>query len=53
MHEKLTCTITPGSMTLLNCEIYKHGRVSTVADTELILLIVHLIRPLGSIPSVG
>ena len=30
-------------MSLLNCEIYQRGRVSTVADTELILTIVQLI----------
>ena len=29
------------------------GRVSGVADAELILLIAHLIRPPGSIPGVG
>ena len=33
---------TPVSMSLLNCEIYQRGRVSRVADTELLLLIVHL-----------
>ena len=27
---------TPVSMSLLNCEIYQRGRVSRVADTELI-----------------
>ena len=43
LYEKLSCTITPGSMSLLNCEIYQRGRVSTVADTELILTITHLI----------
>ena len=53
LQEKLSCTITPGSMSLLNCEIYKRGRVSTVADTKLLLLITHLIRPPGSIPGVG
>ena len=42
-------------MSLLNCEIYQRGRVSVyrVTDTELILLIAHLIRPPGSIPGVG
>ena len=39
-------------MSLLNCEIYQH-EVSRVADTELIQLIAHLIRPPGSIPGVG
>ena len=29
-------------MSLLNCEIYQRGRVSRVADTELVLLIAHL-----------
>ena len=29
------------------------GRVSRVTDTELVLLITHLIRPPGSIPGVG
>ena len=43
----------PGNMALLKCEIYQHGRVSGVAETELILLIAHLIRPSGSIPDVG
>ena len=43
LYEKLSWTITPGSMSLLNCEIYQRGRVSTVADTELILMIAHLI----------
>ena len=40
-------------MSLLNCEIYQRGRVSRVADTELLLLIAHLTRPPGSIPGVG
>ena len=43
LHEKLSCTITPGSISLYNCEIYQRGRVSTVADTEHILTIVDLI----------
>ena len=43
----------PGSMRLLNCEIYQRGRVPMVDDTELLLLIAHLIRPPGSIPGVG
>ena len=30
-------------MSVLNCKIYQRWRVSTVADIELILLIVHLI----------
>ena len=33
---------SPGSMNLLNCMIYQRGRVSSVADTELMLLIAHL-----------
>ena len=45
--------ITPGSMSLLNCEIYQRGRMSKVADTELLLLIAHLILTPGSIPGVG
>ena len=53
LHEKLSCTITPGSMSLLNCEIYQRGRVSRVTDTELILVIAHLIKPPGSITGVG
>ena len=36
--------ITPGSMSMLNCEIYQRGRVSRIA---------HLIQPPGSIPGVG
>ena len=40
-------------MSLLNCEIYQRGTVSRVADTKIILLIAHLIRPSGSIPGVG
>ena len=27
LHEKLSCTKTPGSMSLLNCEIYQCGSV--------------------------
>jgi len=42
-YEKLSCTIPPGSMSLLYCEIYQRGRVSRVADTELVLLIAQLI----------
>ena len=34
VHEKLAFTITPGSVSLLNCEIYQRGRVSRVADTD-------------------
>ena len=37
------CHFTPGSISLLNSEIYQRGRVSRVVDTELILLIAHLI----------
>ena len=40
-------------MLLLNYENHQRGRVSRLADTELILLIAHLIRPPGSIPGVG
>ena len=43
LHEKLSCTITLGSMSLLNCEIYQRRRVSAFAGIELILLIAHLI----------
>ena len=53
MHEKLSCTITPWSMSLLNYEIYQRGWASRVADIELVLLITHLIWPPGSIPGVG
>ena len=42
LYEKLSCTITPGIMCLLDNEIYQRGRVSRVADMEL-LLIAHLI----------
>ena len=52
LHEKHNCTITPGSMSLLNCEIYQRGRLSRVADTELTLLIAYLIQPPGPIPGV-
>ena len=45
--------ITPGSMSLLNLEIYHRRRVFRVAGTELILLIAHLIQQPGSIPDVG
>ena len=38
---------------MLNCEIHQRAQVSTVADMELILLIIHLIWPPGSIPGVG
>ena len=34
LYGKLSCTITPVSMSLLNCEIYQRGRVSRVADTR-------------------
>ena len=37
-------------MNLLICEIYQRGRVSRVADTELILLIAYIIRPPGTFP---
>ena len=37
----------------VNCHSHQHDRVSRVADTELILLIAHLIRQPGSIPGVG
>ena len=43
LYEKLSCNITLGSISLLNCEIYQRGRVSTVADTEHILTIADLI----------
>ena len=42
LHEKLSCTITPGCMSLINCEIYQRGWVSKVSDTELLLVIAHL-----------
>jgi len=45
--------MSSGSMNLLNCEVYQRGRVSRVADTELILSIAHLTRLPGSIPGVG
>ena len=41
LHEKLSCNLTPGSMSLLDCEIYQRERVSRVADTEFILLLAH------------
>ena len=34
LHEKLSCIITPESVSLLNCEIYQRGRVSRAADTD-------------------
>ena len=34
--------ISPDSMSLINCEIYQRERVSSVADTELVLAIAHL-----------
>ena len=40
-------------MSLLIYETFQFGRVSSVADTELILLIAHLIQPPGSNPGVG
>ena len=43
LYKKISWTITPGSMSLSNCVIYQRGRVSTIADTELILMIAHLI----------
>ena len=46
-------TFTPESISLVNCEIYQRGKESRVADTELILLIAHLIRPPCSIPGEG
>ena len=52
LHKKLSCAITPGSVSLFNCEIYQRGRVSRVADTELVLLSYTSIRPQGSIPGV-
>ena len=42
----------PGSMSLLNCNIYQRDQVSRIADTELILLTAHLIQPPGSIAGV-
>ena len=45
--------IIPGSMSLLNCEIFQRGRLSRVGDREIILLIAHLIQPSGSIPGLG
>ena len=44
---------TPGSMSLVKCEIHQLGQVSRVADTGLLLLIVYHIRPPGSIPDAG
>ena len=35
---------TAGSVSLLKCEIYQRGRVSKVADTELIQFTAHHIR---------
>ena len=49
----LIWALTPGSMSLLDCELYQRGRLSRVADTELILHIALLIRPQGSIPGAG
>ena len=43
---RITTIKTPGSMSLLNCEIYQRGRVPRVADTEFIILIARD----GSIP---
>ena len=40
-------------MSLLNWEIYQSGQLSRVVDTELIILIAHLILAPGSIPGVG
>ena len=53
LHEKLSCIITAGNMSLLNCDIYQRGRVSRVADTKLVHFITYLIRPPGSILGVG
>ena len=52
-HSIAVNSVTAGSMNLLNCEIHQSGRVSKVTDTELILLIAHLIPPEGLIPGVG
>ena len=35
---------------MLNCDIYQGERVPRVADTELVILIAHIIRPTGLIP---
>ena len=40
-------------MNLLNSGIYQRERLTMIADTELILLIAHLIWPPNSIPGVG
>ena len=40
-------------MSLLNCKICQRGRVSRVTDTELVLLISHLIQPPALISGVG
>ena len=53
LHEKLSCTITPGNMSLLNCEIYPRWWMSMVADTKLRLLIAHFIRQPSSTLGVG
>ena len=37
-------------MSHLNWEIYQREQVSRVTDMELVLLIAHLIRSLGSMP---
>ena len=42
LHEKISCTITRGNMSLLYRDIYLRGRVSRIANTELILLVAHL-----------
>ena len=51
--KSLAVPYTPGNMSLLNCEIFQRRQVSRIADTGLILLIAHLIRPPCSIPGVG
>ena len=35
--EKLSCTLTPRSMSMLNCETYQRRTVFRVADTELVI----------------
>ena len=49
---ELSCNLTPGCMSLFNCEIYQRERVSRVADAELLLLMAHLILRPGSITGV-
>ena len=50
---KLSCTLTPGKMSLFNCGIYPLWRVSRVTDMELILFVAHLIQQPGSILGIG